>query len=281
MTEITAPAALLDLDEEAMPGAAYVLYEAAHSEHAPGRAWFNGALAGTRDALLGMGLIAYEPNPHQPGKPYTVLTAAGWALAGTFSLSAHVAQGKALLARLAVEEDGEVLGALALQGKRLCDVLGRMGGRPREVADLSWFYAVGDMGAGERAAFGRKMGARLRVKAVADRDREAGVISDEQLDDWAADTFDKGRSNSVEALRPLTPGQRRAAYVEATTRLNVSPGYTLSSAVWQAARDVVEGRTPAGDMADRLMAHDPAGTKAAGHAARGGSWESFTRAAGA
>jgi hypothetical protein len=275
----TAPATLLDLDNETMPGAATALYEAARREEAPGRVYCT--TPATREGLVALGLVEEEANPHVPARPLTVLTAAGWALAGTFSREVAMAEGRVVLARLGAVEDDETLAGLVRRGKWLCDALGRTGGRGGDMRALGEFYPVADgMGVAELAELGRAVAARLRVKAVADRDRAGGVISDEQLDDWARSSH-QGHKRSVEVLRPLTPEQRRAAYDEASTRCNVSPGYTLSSAMWQAARDVQEGRTPAGDMADKLMAHDPDGTKAAAHAARGGSWESFTRAAGA
>ncbi|MFE6000228.1 hypothetical protein ACFQ6C_25765 [Streptomyces sp. NPDC056454] len=113
------------------------------------------------------------------------------------------------------------------------------------------------------------------LRAVEERDREAGVISDEQLDMWVAGRAGKGPQNSAVALRPLDPAVRPAVMREAQAFMNVTPGWTLSGAVWEAAKNVPVGRTPGGDLADTLMAHDPTGEKAAVGAARGQGWESF------
>jgi hypothetical protein len=114
---------------------------------------------------------------------------------------------------------------------------------------------------------------------VQDRDRAAGVISDEQLDLWEAGRAGWGYRNSVEALRPVDPAMRPAVMREARVFMNTTPGWNLSGAVWEAARNVPKGRTPGGDRADMLMAYDPDGTKAAASAARGGTWTDFTNAA--
>ncbi|MFH8483024.1 hypothetical protein [Streptomyces sp. NPDC018055] len=113
----------------------------------------------------------------------------------------------------------------------------------------------------------------LRVVEV--RDRGAGVISDEQLDMWVEGRSGKGPQNSVGALRPLDPAVRPAVMREAQAFMNVTPGWNLSSAVWEAAKNVPAGRTPGGDLADTLMKHDPTGEKAAAGAARGQGWKSF------
>ncbi|MEU6362175.1 hypothetical protein [Streptomyces albidoflavus] len=111
-------------------------------------------------------------------------------------------------------------------------------------------------------------------RVVADRDRAAGVISDEQLDMWARGAS-KGHSLSVEALRPLAPEVRPAVMREAQAFVNVTPGWTLSGAVWEAAKNVPAGRTPGGDTAARMLAYDPTGHKAAAAAASGRGWEGF------
>lgn len=111
-------------------------------------------------------------------------------------------------------------------------------------------------------------------------DSDAGVISDEQLDLWAAGPH-RGEANSVRALRPLSPELRYLAAQEARALESTTPGYTMSSAMWAAARSVQEGRTPGLDAADALMAYDPDGIKAAAHAGAGGSWDAFREAAAA
>lgn len=116
-------------------------------------------------------------------------------------------------------------------------------------------------------------------QAIEDRDRAAGVISDEQLDVWAADTVNKGRCNSVAALRPVAPEVRPLVMQEARTFMNTRPGWTLSGAVWEAAKNVQAGQTPGLDANATLMAYDPDGTKAAAQAGRGGSWQGFVAAA--
>lgn len=107
--------------------------------------------------------------------------------------------------------------------------------------------------------------------AVTDRDRAAGVISDELLDIWERGMH-RGHSNAVPVLRPLDPAMRRAVVEEAHVYANTHEGWNFSSAVWEAAKNVPAGRTPGADRAALLMAHDPDGTKAAAVAERGGSF---------
>lgn len=117
------------------------------------------------------------------------------------------------------------------------------------------------------------------LKAVADRDRAQGVISDEQLGLWAQGRLGKGYRSSVDALSPLAPELRPAVMREARAFMNTTPGWNFSGAVWEAAKNVPAGRTPGGDLADTLIAYDPDGTKAEANAARGGSWKGFVNAA--
>lgn len=102
----------------------------------------------------------------------------------------------------------------------------------------------------------------------------ADIITDAQLDEWAAGHH-KGRANSVDYLRPLTPAQRALAVHDANCRMNIAPGHTFSSAVYASARDVAAGRTPYLDENARLMSYDPTGEKAAASARRGESWGTF------
>lgn len=86
---------------------------------------------------------------------------------------------------------------------------------------------------------------------LAKRDAEAGIISDEQLDNWAAGAS-KGHRNSHETLRPLDPAMRAAVVREANVWMNVTPGWNFSSSVWQAAKNVPAGLTPGADRAAGL-----------------------------
>lgn len=110
---------------------------------------------------------------------------------------------------------------------------------------------------------------------IVKRDAAAGVISDEQLDEWAANTIHRGNHAAEPHLRPLTPEQRAQAVSEARIRMNTSPGWLFSHAVWQGAQDVAAGRRPMHELNQKLMAHDPDGTKAARAAATGQGWDGF------
>lgn len=75
------------------------------------------------------------------------------------------------------------------------------------------------------------------------------VITDAQLDEWEAQTVHKGNRAAAPILRELTPAQRTVAIAEAHTRLNMSPGWIYSGAIWQAVKDLKAGRTPSLDSA--------------------------------
>lgn len=75
------------------------------------------------------------------------------------------------------------------------------------------------------------------------------VITDEQLDEWEAQSIHRGNKAAAPILRELTPGQRTVAIAEAHTRMNLSPGWIYSGAIWQAVQDLKQGRTPCLDTA--------------------------------
>lgn len=85
-------------------------------------------------------------------------------------------------------------------------------------------------------------------RTVIERDIADGVISDEQLDDWATGAS-KGHRNSVDTLRPLDPAVRPLVIREANAWMNTTPGWNFSASVWQAAKSVRAGRTPGLDRA--------------------------------
>ena len=78
---------------------------------------------------------------------------------------------------------------------------------------------------------------------------EEMIITDAQLDEWEAQTGDRGNKAAAPILRELTPEQRSVAVREARTRVNMDRGWIYSGAVWQAVKDLKEGRTPCLDTA--------------------------------
>jgi hypothetical protein len=171
-------------------------------------------------------------------------------------------------ARYEKGRQGRVYGPVveALRERGLVKLVPGIYPHERQAVLTEWGIEMAGVVSIERGAAEQRLADERRAvcKPVEGRDRAAGVISDEQLELWKT-SVSKGERNSVEALLPLTPKQRRLAVDEARAFMNVTPGWNFSGAVWEAAK---------------LLAYDPDGTKAAAVAARGGSWEGFVADAG-
>lgn len=92
---------------------------------------------------------------------------------------------------------------------------------------------------------------RVSPAPVADADPDHWEITDAELDGWRTGLA-VGRSNAEPYLRPLAPRARAIVVDEAYTRMNVSPGFNFSGAVWQAVKDYPA--TPCLDFAQQERA---------------------------
>ena len=93
---------------------------------------------------------------------------------------------------------------------------------------------------------------------IEQRDAAEGVISDEQLDNWAKGAS-IGHLKAAPTLRPLTPAQRVTAVSEANLIMGTQPGWNFSGAIWQAAKDVLAAEAATAPVATD---DEPAGAPA-------------------
>lgn len=98
----------------------------------------------------------------------------------------------------------------------------------------------------------KKVQLSIKLDRVSRRDSADSLISDEQLDLWEENVSNKGYSVAADFLRPLAPELRPTAVLEANTRMGLQPGWNFSGAVWQAVKDMGQGRTPCLDEANLL-----------------------------
>lgn len=98
----------------------------------------------------------------------------------------------------------------------------------------------------------KKVQLSVKLDRVSRRDSADSLISDEQLDLWEENVSNKGYSAAADFLRPLAPELRPTAVLEANTRMGLQPGWNFSGAVWQAVKDMGQGRTPCLDEANLL-----------------------------
>lgn len=273
------PVTLQALKELAGPGAPRALYDAAHEDGRGARAYV--PAKAVADKLILMGLLAEVPLPRN--RTGLLLTDAGHDLGMSVDLEQEAGRLDAVLALIGRTGADDDRVDLVRRAGELYTLLTAFGALPRSVptgVGMRLYQVTQTTDEQELAGWAVEIAEKAHEAQVRDADRRDRVISDAQLDLWEQGTH-KGESGSVPALRPLTPQERYLAKDEATALMNTTPGYTMASAMAAAARGVREGRTPGLDAAKALIAYDPSGTKAAAHAAEGGSWGSFREQAGA